>query len=281
MSLIVVVIAPGEMGSAVGRRLRERGAEVRTSLRGRSAASAGRAERAGLRVVDDDRALISGAAVVLSIVPPGEAVKLAERLAPALEGSAPKPAYVDCNAVSPRTVQQVAGRVASSGAVFIDAGIIGAPPRDGTAGPKFYASGPDVRPLAALRDYGLDVRVLDAAIGSASALKMAYGSLTKGLTALGSVMMLGAASAGIAEPLRRELRDSQPELSAWLARQVPRMYPKAYRWIAEMEEVADYLSAEPAGQQMFRGAARLYEQMARAAAAKGSEIEVLDAFVKS
>ena len=281
MPPIVVVIAMGEMGSGVASRLRERGAEVRTSLSGRSAASRARAEKAGAIVLEDDTALMSGAGIILSIVPPGKAVALAERLAPSLRAQRAKPLYVDCNAVSPATVKRVAGTVAGAGAAFVDAGIIGPPPRGDAPGPKFYASGPGTSRLLALRDHGPDIRPIEGGIGAASALKMAYASLTKGLTALGAVMMLGAESAGIADPLRRELADSQPALWAWLQRQVPSMYPKAYRWVAEMEEIATYLADQPAGQKMYEGAAELYERLARAAAEKGAEIEALSRFVKS
>jgi ketol-acid reductoisomerase len=44
----VAIIAPGAMGSAVGRRLREHGARVLTSLTGRGAATIHRAEAAGV-----------------------------------------------------------------------------------------------------------------------------------------------------------------------------------------------------------------------------------------
>ncbi|HEX6840613.1 MAG TPA: DUF1932 domain-containing protein, partial [Stellaceae bacterium] len=59
--------------------------------------------------------------------------------------------------------------------------------------------------------------------------------------------------------------ESQPQLLAWLARQVPRMYPKAYRWVAEMEEIAAFAAADPAAAQLYQGLARLYERLATAA----------------
>src|SRR5262249_37933228 len=99
MSPVIVVIAAGEMGAAVGGRLREKGAEVRTSLLGRSARTAERARRHGLIVFDDDAELVADASFVLSIVPPAEAVPLARRLAPALANGSTKPVYVECNAV--------------------------------------------------------------------------------------------------------------------------------------------------------------------------------------
>ena len=95
----VAIIAPGNMGAAVGMRLVERGVRVVTSLKGRSRASSERAKTAGMTPAED--AEIAQADFVLSIVPPKEALPLAERLAPSLSAANKKPLYVDCNAVSP------------------------------------------------------------------------------------------------------------------------------------------------------------------------------------
>jgi 3-hydroxyisobutyrate dehydrogenase-like beta-hydroxyacid dehydrogenase len=270
------------MGAGIGGRLRSGGAEVRTSLAGRSGASAARAARAGIAVAEDDAALLAGADFVLSIVPPGEARALAARLAPALAASTRKPAYVDCNAVSPSTTHEVAALVAPTGCAFIDAGIIGAPPGETGPGPKVYASGGAAPRLAVLRGHGIDIRVLDGEIGDASALKMAYAALTKGLTALCASAMLGAMRAGVAPALQAELADSQPAIHGWVTRQVPRMYPKAYRWVAEMEEIAQFLEGMPGAEQIYTGSARLYEQLAEAMesrGAPGNEIDLLEAFL--
>jgi 3-hydroxyisobutyrate dehydrogenase-like beta-hydroxyacid dehydrogenase len=84
MSIVVSVIAQGSMGSGVGRRLHESGAEVRTLLSGRGAASAERARAAGMKPAADEKALLDGADFFLSILPPGEAESLARQMAPAL-----------------------------------------------------------------------------------------------------------------------------------------------------------------------------------------------------
>src|SRR3954451_12161861 len=96
------------------------------------------------------------------------------------------------------------------------------------------------------RAHGLDIRIVGGGMGAASALKMSYAGITKGLTALGAAMMLGAARAGVAEALYAELAASQPALLAWFTRQIPGMYQKAYRWVAEMEEIAEFLEADAA-----------------------------------
>jgi L-threonate 2-dehydrogenase len=120
MPPVVAVIAPGAMGAGVGKRLADCGAKVLTSLAGRSTATVARAGLAGM-VEAADKA-IAAADFVLSILPPGEALALAQHLAPALTASNAKPVYVDCNAINPSTVERVAAAIAPTGSPFVDAG---------------------------------------------------------------------------------------------------------------------------------------------------------------
>src|SRR5215471_17242195 len=106
MSDLIAVIAPGEMGAGIGLRLHERGARVITSLAGRSAASAKRAERAGMVAAASDDEVVA-ADIVLSVVPPKDAAGLAARLKPAIARATKKPIYVDCNAVAPQTAAEI------------------------------------------------------------------------------------------------------------------------------------------------------------------------------
>src|SRR5712692_4418267 len=156
MEPTVAVIAQGQMGAAVGKRLTENGLQVLTSLDGRSDASRARAREAGMTAASDDE--IAGTDLILSIVPPGDALALAERLAPALERGNRKPAYVDCNAVNPGTVARIEAVIVPTACPFVDAGIIGGPPKAGSPGPVFYASGAEAQRFAVLNDYGLDAR---------------------------------------------------------------------------------------------------------------------------
>ena len=257
------VIAQGMMGAGVGRRLHESGAEVRTLLTGRSQASAERAKAAGMTAAADERELLAGADFFLSILPPGEAEPLARRLAPTVAALDKKPVYIDCNAVSPQTALQIGENIAPTGADFVDAGIIGGPPRPGYS-PTIYASGPTAGQTAVLRDWGIDWRVIDGPVGAASALKMSYAGITKGTTAIASAMLLGAARFGCGEALIAELSESQPEMLARMGSGIPRMYDKAYRWVAEMEEISDFLEQNPPSRDIYAAVARLYNYLATA-----------------
>jgi 3-hydroxyisobutyrate dehydrogenase-like beta-hydroxyacid dehydrogenase len=275
MSPTIAIIAQGSMGAGIAKRLTDNGVRVLTSLKGRSEASAARAKEAGM--IDASDAEIAAADVILSIVPPGDALRLAQRLAPALTAATTKPLYADCNAVNPDTVKTIAAAIAGTGAPFADAGIIGGPPRAGYGGPVFYYSGAEASPLARLNDVGLVFRRVEGGIGAASALKMSYGGITKGLTAVGSAMLLAAERAGVAEALHAELSASQPNLLAYFQRSVPDMFGKAYRWVAEMEEIAHYTGGGPS-REMYEAIADLYERLAADNRSEKTDIGALARF---
>ena len=262
MTATITVIAQGAMGSATAHVLHQGGATVLTWLEGRSAASRARAEACGMR--DATLAEIAGSDLILSIVPPGDAMGLATLLAPALARAPGKALYADCNAVSPATSAEIGAVITAAGADFVDGGIIGGPPKPGVAGTSFPLSGPHAaRAAALLTAHGLDARVMDAPNGAASALKMSYAGITKGLTALAAIMALGATRAGAGPALIAELGDSQAALRTRFGRGLPDMAPKAYRWVAEMREIADFLKDDPDGAMVYEGIARLYERLAR------------------
>jgi putative dehydrogenase len=284
MAYAVAIVAPGEMGAAVAARLGEGGAKIMTSLAGRSRASAVRAERAHMLSMADDDALIEDADFFLSICPPGEAVALAQRFAPALTRARKKPIYVDCNAISPATALEIGAVLELAGCPYVDGGIIGPPPQPNATGTRIYVSGAAAADVARLSEFGVPFPVLDGPLGAASALKMSYGGITKGFTAIAVAMVLGATRAGSAEALRKELGLSQPQLLAWLTRQVPRMYPKAYRWVAEMEEVGHFLDDGSPGGDMFASIACLYRDIAdvaRAPTTADAVAQLQEFFVKA
>ena len=276
----IAIIAPGAMGSGVARVLSAHGAQVLTLLEGRSPATVARAEAAGMRGASE--AEVAGSDLILSIVPPAQARALAERLAGTLAAAAHKPIVVDCNAVDVVSVRAIGAVITASGAGFVDGGIIGLPPKPGGTGPSFYLSGDEGgRAGAILARLGLKVRVIEGGVGAASALKMSYAGITKGLTAVAAMMILGASRAGAADALMDELRESQPELVARFARALPDMVPKAYRWVAEMREIAAFLGGDPAGASMFEGAALLYDRLAADNDGARSEVGALEAFARA
>ena len=261
MSWTVGILSPGDMGSAIGARLAANGARVLVALDDRSARTKALAAQAGLEDVHSVEELVVSATHVLSVLVPSEAVRAAERVARALRSTGATPLVADLNAISPGTARQVAAIVESAGARFVDCGIIGRPPR-GSINPRVYASGPSAAEMVALAEHGLDVRAMGDVVGQASALKMCYAALTKGLQALGAELMVTARTLGVDEHLRSEMVGGQPALRAWLEEAMPIMPPKAHRWIGEMEEIAATFEQVGLTPGMLLGAADMYRWIA-------------------
>ncbi|MEQ8394383.1 prephenate dehydrogenase/arogenate dehydrogenase family protein [Thalassobaculum sp.] len=257
----VAIFTPGDMGHAIGRTLVDNGIRVTTNLADRSRRTKKLAAQAGIEDKGEDVAAIEFADVVLSVLPPDQSVELATRLASAIAAVRHKPLYIDLNAVAPATAVESAEIIDSVGGPFLDGGIIGPPPKPGRSlGPRLYVSGAAdaVQFALGLRDAGLDIRVVPGGVGAASALKMCYAAITKGVTALGTVSYAAAKTYGVDRELAAEMAASQRMLSDRFERALPDMAPKAYRWVGEMEEVARTVADVGLDPKLFLGAADIY-----------------------
>lgn len=248
--------SPGDMGHSIGQVLHANGLRVVTCLDGRSERSRTLATKAGIEDGGTLEDIIREADIFLSVLVPSSALEFAGKVASAMTTTGASPLYVDCNAIAPKTVRAVADTILAAGGRVADVGIIGPPPRK--PGTKFYVSGPGAEEFSQLGMHGLDVRVLGGEIGQASALKMCYGALTKGLQTLATELLVAAELAGVAEALRAEQKDSMAEVLGWLEGNMPIMPPKAYRWVGEMEEISSFFADLGMTPDILQGAADMY-----------------------
>ena len=249
---VVGVLHPGEMGAAVAGALRERGETVLWASAGRSAATAERAQAAGLEDAGDIGEVCRRCEILLSICPPHAALDVA-RAASGFTGI-----YVDANAIAPDTARAVAKLQPR----FVDGGIVGPPPnRPGTT--RLYLSGGEAEHVAALfADTNVDARVISAEPGAASALKAAYAGWTKGSAALLLTVRELARAEGVEDALLEEWRLSIPELEERLAGAERSARRKGWRWIGEMEEIARSMSAQDLPTGFHEAAAEVFRRTA-------------------
>ena len=276
MKPVVAILAQGGMGAAIGARLVTNGVVVKTPLAGRSAASVERAMAAGMQ--DASLAEIAECDIVLSIVPPADALAVAEKLAPSLSTSGGQAVYVDCNAVNPETLRQIAAVIGKTGCNFVDSGIIGLPPKTGGGSPKFFACGEGLPAFQTLSAFGLDIRPVDGPVGAASTLKMCYGGITKGVIAVGAAMILAASRSGVAKELFDELSASQATLVGSFAKSLPDMLPKAGRWVAEMQEISAFVGDQSAEGAVYAAFADFYRRQSKTDAGAHEQTRMISSF---
>ena len=257
----VGLMSPGDMGQAVAIQIKAEGLNVYTALEQRSERTRVLAREAGITDVGTVAQLVAECDVVLSIMNPGAAVDFAREASDALRASARQTLIVDCNAIAPDTVREIAGLVEQPGGRFLDAGIIGPPPR-GKAKTNLYVSGPGAADLEQLAGPRLVVHVIGEGIADASALKMCYGALNKGTQALWLEVLIAAERLGVAGILEQQLQQSQADRYSWALSQFPILPPKAYRWVPEMLEISKTLGAAGITPNVFVGAADIYRFVA-------------------
>lgn len=258
----VAVIGTGDMGSAVGAALARAGYRVVTAGEGRSSSSRQLAADAGIEDVRVLEAAVADASLVLSIVPPAAAASFAARAAEAMRASGVRPVFAECNAVAPASVQSIAATIAAAGAPFVDVGIVGRGPVLGGEGTRFYVSGAARAAVLDLRTPDLELVDLGEEVGTASALKMAYSSLNKGIDALLTAVLLAAERLGVRAPLLHELELSQGAALARMRARVPYLGATARRFAPEMAEIAKTYDSVGVTPQFHLGAEWLYALVA-------------------
>jgi 3-hydroxyisobutyrate dehydrogenase-like beta-hydroxyacid dehydrogenase len=253
----VGILSPGDMGHTVGQVLGSHGLRVITCLQGRSERTRSLAGRAHIADLPSYQALVEEADVILSILVPAHAEGAAQLVAQAISETQAELTYVDCNAIAPQTARHLDTIITKAGGRFVDASIIGPPPRkEGTT--RFYASGSHVGIFEELGQFGLSVVVLGDQVGQASAIKMCYAALTKGLVALCTELLTASEVLGVSQALKGEFQLSQFVLLGLMEQRLPRMPMKSRRWVGEMEEIAKtfrYIGLTP---KVLAGAADMY-----------------------
>ena len=240
---VVALLHPGAMGARVGGELVAAGHEVRWLPAGRSDATAARAGLEGLTASTDPSALVAGADVVLSLLPPQAAVEVATVVA----GTGFTGTYVDANPVSPGTLATVQRLVEAAGATLVDAGVVGPPPRDENRTHLYLAGEPgrvaQVETLVA----GTRVAavVVGPRVGQASAAKQAYALHNKGRMVLSALAGALAEANGVAHVLAGEADRPGAELLGELGELREGLAEVGWRWGPELDELA--LALEAAG----------------------------------
>ena len=253
----VGIVSTGAMGSAVGGVLRAGGAQVVTTLAGRSERTARFARDAGFECLPDLDAVVRTAGLVLSVAPPDQAEAIAGDLAAAAARTSSSPLVADLNATSPATARRVEATLAAAGLDLVDGSISGPPPRlPGTT--RIYLSGARAAELLSLPFAGVELIRVGDEVGAASAVKMCTGSVYKGTVALLTQAFLTARANGVVE----HVLDDLGELADGAAQRIASSATKSARYVGEMHEIAATQAAAGLTPALFEAMADVYAALA-------------------
>jgi 3-hydroxyisobutyrate dehydrogenase-like beta-hydroxyacid dehydrogenase len=268
------------MGSQVGRLLREAGNDVVTMAGGRSERSRRRAEEAGLRDLPSLDAIAASAELIICVVPSLSAEPLARSVASAVAQAGTRPTYLDLNSIGPETARRIGGTIETAGGRFVDGSITGnasALPDRATV----YLSGAGAADLAEWIDPPLRTEIVGPYPGQASAFKVLYAGLTKGLAALGVELLAGAERLGLYDMLMKKHGESLPSVVKFFRTSLPGYPERAKRRAEEMVELAEAFEELGLTANMAHAAQVTLEQLAaRYRENHGFDDEDLDSMVR-
>jgi 3-hydroxyisobutyrate dehydrogenase-like beta-hydroxyacid dehydrogenase len=248
----VGILYPGDMGHNVGRVLLEDGFSVVTTMVGRSERTRRLCASAAITALDSLAAVVARADVVLSIIPPTAVTPVATAFVQAVRQTGRRPLFVDANAISPMTAEEVGKIVTSCDAPYLDACIIG-PARDVRGRCTFYVSGPNAGEFERGLGKSLRTHVLGDRVGQASAFKMVFSGLNKGLVALLYELTAAGQEFGFLPLLLGQYKALLPGVMETLEWLVPTYPAHAARRADEMAELAETLEHFGFSSAMARG----------------------------
>lgn len=283
----LAILSIGDMGLGVAKLLLANNYRVLTNASDRSQATKDRAKGAGVQLVSSDEELATKSDYILSIVPPRDALSIAQRILtvsslPSFRARERPLYYLDLNAISPRSAREIEElfKPESERLRFIDGGIIGGPPKlsDNSEPsddprswirPSIPMSGPyplsEAQPSGAHLADVLNSNHIASEIGQASGLKMCFASLTKGMTALAIQSFTTAHRLGVVTELQNHLEHYSPKTLALAHNGLTGMPPKAYRWVREMAEIGDTFAEDGgfnADENIFSAVSKTYDLVA-------------------
>ena len=231
------ILSIGEMGFHWTKLLKSHGVEVLTYDKDRGQVSRQRGENAGAKSLASMAELVQSADLIVSIVVPSAAIRVAQNVAAAAKESERKDLlFLDANAISPMTADDISAILNPAGVNFVDGCIIGAAARMGK-GTLLYVSGPQASRLQALESFNIPIKVLGPNTNQASAFKVVYAGLTKGLQGLFCELFMGARRFGLLKELTAQYEESFPGLIEKVSSSIVGLRIHAGRRAEEMDEL--------------------------------------------
>ena len=282
----IAIMSIGEMGFHWAKLLKGHGVEVLTYDKDRGEVSRKRGENAGVKSVGSLTDLVRQSDLIVSIVVPSAAIDVAKKIAEAVKTAGRKNLiFLDANAISPMTAEEIAKNLQPAGVSFVDGCIIGSAARMGK-GTIVYVSGPEANQLQILENFNIPVKVLGASTSQASAFKVVYAGLTKGLQGLFSELLMGARRFGLLQEIRAQYDESFPGLLDKVSSSIVGLSIHAGRRAEEMDELKRTFNhfgmrsfMAPAAQKVLEAIAALPRREASTSGAREGELfETLERF---
>lgn len=257
---VIAIISLGDMGTQISRVLIENKFRVITAGEGRSEKTLENIHNTGVENTGSLKDIVEKAEVIISLTSPERSLRLAENIAMCLKDSQNRPLYIDLNSNTSAVALLIEKLLTQIHIPFLNGAVMGTS-KDIPYTAELVISGVNRNKFFDL--FGNLFKIKDAGekTEAASAYKLLFSLVNKGMNALFFETMTAAAHFGILDELNKSLEDFLPGTYQDLLKTTPTYPQHIFRRIDEMKGLSEMLNNENLPNVIASGTAETFDKV--------------------
>lgn len=268
--IIVGLLFPGDMGLAIAEVLLKNNFRVITASEGRSQKTADRIKKSEIEDLVSLQKVVDASDIILSVNSPDKSVEIAEQISICLSDHHAKKIFVDLNSNTTESATRIDHICAAKNAVHINGAVLGAS-KDMEKDSVIVLSGKERKYILDLFDGIFNTKDAGENIESASAYKLLFSLVNKGINAVFFEAMTAAAHYGIVDELMTSLLSYLPGTFKDLEKTTPTYIPHIERRMHEMQGLSNMQKSQGLPSSISSATAETFELVNRSEIFKNAE----------
>lgn len=257
---VIALLFPGDMGTQIAKELIINHFKIITAGEGRSTKTLQNTKDAGIEDVGSLQKAVEQADVIISLTSPEGSLKLAEQVILCLKNTENRPLYIDLNSNTPASASIIEELLLSVNIRFVNGAVMGAS-KDIPDHATIVVSGTHRALFMDLFSAVFTIKDAGKKTEAASAYKLLFSMVNKGMNALFFETMTAAAHFGILDELNESLQAFLPGTYEDLIKTTPTYPQHLFRRIDEMKGLTEMLRNENLPNIIASGTAETFERV--------------------
>lgn len=257
---VIALLFPGDMGTQIAKELIKHQFKVITAGEGRSPRTLQNIQNAGIEDAGSLQNVVDQAEIILSLTSPEGSMAIAEQAVFCLKKTENRPVYFDLNSNTPAAALAIESLFSAISIKFINGAVMGAS-KDIPDHATLVVSGMYRNVFIDLFSTLFTIKDAGEKTEAASAYKLLFSMVNKGMNALFFETMTAAAHFGILDELNESLQAFIPGTYKDLTKTTPTYPQHIFRRIDEMKGLTEMLNSENLPSVMASGTAETFERV--------------------
>lgn len=256
--MVIGLLFPGDMGLAVAELLLKNNFRVITTTRGRSQKTIDNIKDTAIQDFASLHDVVEASDIILSINSPNKSFEIAEEICNCISDRSKKKIFIDLNSNTPESAIKIDQLFTLKNAIYVNGAVLGAS-KDMDKDSVIVLSGRERKQIIKFFDGIFNTKDAGEKIESASAYKLLFSLVNKGINAVFFEAMASASHYGIVDELITSLQLYLPGTFEDLEKTTPTYISHIERRIHEMQGLSDMQNSQGLPSSISSAAAKTFE----------------------